>query len=409
MANSNATGRLIDHRTLSRYSPTRVCMITHSAYEGDYRVMRYAETLVERGDVVEVLALRRTPETPKEETINGVRVLRIQDRFQKSAQTKLQYLVPLMRFLFLASWELTRRHHRQRYDVVHIHNIPDFLVFAAWYPKLTGARVILDIHDIVPELFGAMFNVPERSFWIGTLKLIEKLSARFAHHVILSNHLWLEKYSLRTRKDKCSVLINHVDTSIFRPSPGRARNNKPVILFPGGLQWHQGLDIAIRAFHKLRRRMPGSEFHIYGDGQMKRYLIDLTKELQLEDSVRFFEPLRLKDIAEVMSRADLGVVPKRADTFGNEAFSTKILEFMAVGVPVVASSTKIDRYYFNDSIVRFFPPGDVDAMADAMYEVLSNGQLQAGLVSRAAEHAALNNWGSRKAEYLRLIDSLRAA
>ena len=110
-----------------------------------------------------------------------------------------------------------------------------------------------------------------------------------------------------------------------------------------------------------------------------------------------------------MSRADLGVVPKRADTFGNEAFSTKILEFMAVGVPVVASSTKIDRYYFNDSIVRFFPPGDADAMADAMYEVLSNGQLQAGLVSRASEHAALNNWGSRKAEYLRLIDSLRAA
>src|SRR5438067_757813 len=105
MANSNATGRLIHHGTLSRSSPTRVCMITHSAYEGDYRVMRYAETLVQRGDVVEVLALRRTPETPKEETINGVRVIRIQDRFQKNAQTKLQYLVPLMRFLFLASGE----------------------------------------------------------------------------------------------------------------------------------------------------------------------------------------------------------------------------------------------------------------------------------------------------------------
>ena len=97
------------------------------------------------------------------------------------------------------------------------------------------------------------------------------------------------------------------------------------------------------------------------------------------------------------------------ETFGNEAFSTKILEFMAVGIPVVASSTRIDRYYFDDSLVRFFPSGDVDAMAEAMYEVLSNRDLQARLVSRAAQHAARNDWESRKAEYLHLIDSLRAA
>jgi glycosyltransferase involved in cell wall biosynthesis len=410
MAITYSTSGLIHRQEATPPSnPTRVCMITHSAYEFDYRVMRYGETLVQRGDAVDVLALSRTPGAPKEETIKGVKVIRIQDRFQKSAQTKLQYLVPLLRFLFIASWELTRRHRRHRYDVVHIHNVPDFLVFAAWYPKLTGARIILDIHDIVPELFGAKFNVSERSFWIRTLKLIEKLSARFAHHVILSNHLWLQKYSSRTRKEKCSVLINHVDTSIFRPMPRRKRQNKPIIIFPGGLEWHQGLDIAIRAFHKLRQRMPEIEFHIYGDGQMKSSLIDLTKELHLDDSVRFFEPVRLNEIAEVMAQADLGVVPKRADSFGNEAFSTKIMEFMAVGVPVVASSTKIDRYYFNDSMLRFFPPGDVDAMADAMYELLSNQQLQTDLVSRAAEHAAHNNWGSRKAEYLSLIDELRAA
>ena len=62
----------------------------------------------------------------------------------------------------------------------------------------------------------------------------------------------------------------------------------------------------------------------------------------------------LEEIAKIMAQADLGVVPKRSEGFGNEAFSTKTLEFMALGVPVLASGTKIDHYYFNDSVVEFF-------------------------------------------------------
>jgi glycosyltransferase involved in cell wall biosynthesis len=384
-------------------------MITHSFYEGDYRVMRYAEALVQRGDSVDAFVLRRSPELPDEEVINGVNVYRIQNRFSKNARTKLGFLFPLLRFLAVSSWQLSRRHWREHYDVVHVHNIPDFLVFAAWYPKLTGSRIILDVHDVVPELFATVFDVSADSFWVSALKLMEKISGRFADHVILSNHLWGEKYTSRTAcNEKCSVFINHVDTSIFKPRPRKPRE-KPIIIFPGGLQWHQGLDIAIQAFKKLRQRMPEAEFHIYGDGPMKPDLIALTKGLLLGDSVRFFETLRLKEIAEVMAQADLGVVPKRADTFGNEAFSTKILEFMAVGVPVVASSTKVDRYYFDDSLVRFFPSGDVDAMADAMYAVLTDPELQSEFVSRGREHAARNNWASRKAAYLDLIDSLHAA
>jgi len=384
-------------------------MITHSIYEEDYRVLRYAESLVQRGDSVEVFSLRSRPDLPKDEVIAGVKVHRIQDRFHKDAVSKAGLLLPVLRFCLLSAWKVTRRHWRQRYDIVHVHNIPDFLVFAAVYPKLAGAKIILDVHDIVPELFETKFNASPDSLWVKALKFTEKLSGWFADHVILSNHLWLEKYTSRTApKNKCSVLINHVDRTIFQPAR-RVQRDKPVIIFPGGLQSHQGLDIAIRAFAKLRQRMPHVEFHIYGDGPMKRPWIALAKELDVDGNVIFHEPLRLRKIAEVMSQADLGVVPKRADTFGNEAFSTKILEFMAVGVPVVASSTRIDRYYFDDSLVRFFPSGDVDAMAEAMYEVLNNRDLQAGLVSRAAAHAARNDWESRKGEYLHLIDSLRAA
>jgi glycosyltransferase involved in cell wall biosynthesis len=383
-------------------------MITHSFYESDNRVLRYAETLAQRGDAVEVLALRRSLETPREEVIAGVKVIRIQDRFGKNAQAKsADYLWPLLRFLVVSSWWITRRHHRQHYDVVHVHNIPDFLVFAAWYPKLTGAKVILDIHDIVPEFFGSKFGVSDRSILVRALKLVEKLSAAFASHVILANHLWLEKYIARSaRREKCSVFINHVDERVFHPRQRTRLGHKPVVMFPGGLQWHQGVDIAVRAFAKLRRRLPDAEFHIYGDGNMKPKLIALAQELGLNGSVRFFNPLRIQQIADVMAEADLGVVPKRADSFGNEAYSTKIMEFMSLGVPMVVSNTKIDRYYFNDSVVRFFESGNSDALADAMFDVLNNDELRRGLVARASEYVSCNSWENRRADYLKLVDSL---
>ncbi len=385
----------------------RVCMVTHSFYESDNRVLRYAEALAQRGDSVEVFALRRSPGVARSEVINGVQVHRIQDRFGKEQQSKASYFWPLLRFLLVCSWQITKRHSRERYDFVHIHNVPDFLVFAAWYPRLTGAKLILDIHDIVPEFFGSKFKAGEKSPIVWGLKVVEKLSAAFAHHVILSNHLWLEKYTARSApKSKCSVFINNVDSRIFQPAATPKRSDKLVVIFPGGLQWHQGVDLAIRAFTRVREQLPNAEFHIYGEGNMKASLIQLTEELGLSGSVRFAGPRPLREIAEVMSSADLGVVPKRADSFGNEAYSTKIMEFMSLGVPVVVSSTKVDRYYFDDTVVRFFESGNTDALAEAMLEMLTNQDKRQAFIERASVYAKRNSWDNRRLDYLQLVDSL---
>ena len=384
-------------------------MISHSFYESDNRVLRYAESLAARGDDVEILALRRTPEQPVEETINGVKLFRIQDRFGKKEKSKSSFLWPLLRFLFLASWWVMRRHWKRRFNLIHVHNIPDFLVFSAWYPKLMGAKVILDIHDIVPEFFASKFGGRSDSKLVSALKLAEKLSAMFANHVIIANDLWLEKYTERSAsKEKCSVFINNVDSKVFHPLSVAKAVGKRVVIFPGGLQWHQGLDIAICAFAKLHERLPDTEFHIYGDGDMKPKLVELVSELGLDQSVRFFKPMPIREIAKVMAAADLGVVPKRADSFGNEAYSTKIMEFMSVGVPVIISSTKIDRFYFNDSVVKFFESGNVDALAVGMVELLENQSLRASLIANANEYVLKNSWESRKQDYLRLVDSLCA-
>jgi glycosyltransferase involved in cell wall biosynthesis len=236
---------------------------------------------------------------------------------------------------------------------------------------------------------------------------MERASAMFSHQVIIANHLWRERYVARTKTDhRCAVFLNHVDSSIFFPRPRRRTDGKLIILFPGGLYHHQGLDIAIRAFHQIEKEFPQAEFHIYGDGNAKTDVMALVGELGLTEKVRFFAPLPIREIAAVMAEADLGVVPKRADSFGNEAYSTKIMEFMSVGVPVVVSATKIDRYYFDDSVVRFFESGNDEVLAEEMRDLLTHPEKRQEMAANALKYAEANCWEKRQGDYFRLVDSL---
>lgn len=390
----------------ARNTRKKVCMLAYSNYEADGRVRRYAETLARRGDRVDIIALSDRTGELGDTIVSGVSVHRIQRR-ELNERNKWTYARRLLHFLFASTVYLTRRQHRIRYDLIHVHNVPDFLVFAGWYAKRTGAKLILDIHDVVPELFGSKFGGAKDLLYVRLLKAIEKVSAAFADHVIVSNHLWYAKLIVRSvSKNKCSVFVNNVDQAVFFPHPRTRSDQRVVIVFPGSFQWHQGLDIAIEALAQVRKQVPNAELHLYGNGRLEGDLRGLAERLGLNGSVRFFASVPLDQMPEVMANADLGVVPKRADGFGDEAYSTKIMEFMSQGVPVIASRTKVDTYYFDDSVVRFFPSGDVQGLADAMTELIRSKDLRDSLSAHGKQYVARNSWDVRKQDYLDLVDSL---
>ncbi|WP_413936198.1 glycosyltransferase family 4 protein [Nitrospira sp. BLG_1] len=379
-------------------------MLAYSFYENDNRVRRYAETLARHGYQVDAVTLGKIGQ-PRYENLAGVRICRIQKRIRDEIG-KLSYLNKLLKFFLRSVFFISRHHLHRRYDVIHVHSVPDFEVFATFFAKITGARIILDIHDIVPELYASKFQVKRDSLIFKALVLIEKASIAFSDHVIIANHIWEETLRSRSvRKVNCTTLLNYPDPLIFHHKLRTRNEDKFIIIYPGTINWHQGLDIAVRAFAKIKDSAPQAEFHIYGDGPMRQAIQQLIADLNLEERVFLKGMLTLDQVAVVMANADLGIVPKRNDSFGGDAFSTKILEFMALGVPVVVAATRIDRYYFNDTIIRFFEPENVQDLTLAITDMIQNRDLGERLSSNALQFVSELTWDKREKDYLALVTS----
>jgi len=386
----------------------KVCMMAYAFYETDNRIRRYAEALAKRGDQVVAISLAREGQ-PEFEVIQGVQVFRIQRRVIDERGPG-SYLIKLVVFFVRSMWCVTVKHLKDPFDIIHVHSVPDVEVFATLIPRVMGARVILDIHDLVPEFYASKFDVGQSSLVLKLLLLLEKFSIGFSNYVIIANDLWYQKLIKRSvAPRKCIAITNYPDLAIFRR---RARpvssSGGFVMCYPGTLNWHQGVDIAVRAVALLRERTPNLKFLIVGDGPERENLRRLIRELSVEDRVSLKGSVSMEQVAEIMAAVDLGVVPKRKASFGNEAFSTKIMEFMAMDIPVIAARTRIDEYYFNDRLVQFFESDDVEDLANKIADLMVDPERRRSLCERSLEFIALNSWDVKKQIYLDLVDRLAA-
>ncbi len=382
----------------------RACMLAYTFYETDTRVRRYAEALVERGDQVDAIALRRDGQK-RDEIVAGVHVYRLQKR-KHDESGPFSYLAKLLLFFVRSAWVVTRNHLRARYDVIHVHSVPDFEVFATVVPRLMGARIFLDIHDIVPELYASKFKISHSSVVFKLLVILERLSVRYSHHVIIANHLWHERLVQRSaRPERCSTILNYPDLSVFYRRPRKITNkNEFVMFYPGTLSWHQGIDLVISAMAHLGNKAPNLRFIIFGDGHERDRLLAMAKELGLEDRVTIMQERPASEVAEAMAKADLGVEPKRKHSFANEALSTKILEFMAMDVPVLASDTRVHEMYFKDGTVQYFESENIADLAAKILELMHDPDKCDALRARGRSLVQDYGWKEKKGEYLSLVD-----
>src|SRR4029453_9224495 len=136
----------------------RAAVLLFSHYPFDPRPRRAAEALVDEGMGAELLCLGGAKAEPTRKTFNGVDILRLPLKRRRGGP--LAYLFQYSTFILGTFFLLSVRSFRRRFALVHVHNMPDLLVFSALVPKVLGAKVILDLHDPMPALMTTFFPPP---------------------------------------------------------------------------------------------------------------------------------------------------------------------------------------------------------------------------------------------------------
>jgi glycosyltransferase involved in cell wall biosynthesis len=135
--------------------------------------------------------------------------------------------------------------------------------------------------------------------------------------------------------------------------------------------------------------------------------MELVHELNLGDIVEFSDGMVAPEqLAEAIDWADVGVVPNRRNVFTDGILPTKLLELVATGTPAVVAHTTGVSHYFSGEMVRFFEPGDVGALAEAMREIATDPERRTALARSAATFNAAHSWVKDAVVYARTVDAV---
>jgi glycosyltransferase involved in cell wall biosynthesis len=394
-------------------SGKRVSVVLYSTYPSDPRPRRAAEALSRAGAIVEVICLEETDDEPRHEIISQVSITRISLKHHRGG--KLSYVLQYAWFILLASAIMAGRSLNRRYDLVHVHNMPDILAFSAIVPKLFGAKVILDLHDPMPELMMTIFGLRERSYLVRLLKMFEKLSIGFADAVLTTNEAFRKLFSARScPPQKISVVMNSPDEDIFRYRPASGQDSMPrdtsrpfVIMYHGTLVERYGLDLAVRALAKIRKTVRRAELRIYGRSTpFLEGILDDVLGSELAEAVQYLGPMKLEQISLAIRNCDVGVVPNRRCQFTELNMPTRIFEYLSQGKPAIAPGSPGIRDYFGPESLILFELGDVDDLAEKLEYVFAHPAEVAKIVARGQEAYRAHQWRGERLRLISLVEQL---
>jgi glycosyltransferase involved in cell wall biosynthesis len=384
-------------------------MVVHSTYPiGETRVQRQALALTDAGYDVEVLCLRGRGEAANE-VVEGVHVRRLPLDRHRGAGMLVQ-LIEYLVFFVMVFVEFTRRHALSRYDSVQVHNLPDLLVFSVAAAKLTGTPVILDLHDLMPEFMASRIDATLKHPLVRLVAVQERMAAAFADAVVTVTDLWAD--TLRSRgvaSEKIHVVMNVADSRLFKRESRSDRESRPFsVIYHGTLTYRYGLDQLIRVVERLSAEIPDVRLILHGNGEFRDELVQLVADLGLGEHVEFSPgDLEASELPQLLRSADVGVVPYRSDVFTNGILPTKLLEYVAVGIPAVVSDTDAVRRYFDADMVEYVPSGDEEALAGALLRLARDSTRRAELVERSDEFNQHHSWAAEAERYVALIEGLR--
>jgi glycosyltransferase involved in cell wall biosynthesis len=391
--------------------PGRVAVVLYAAYLSDPRPRRATESFAEAGMEADVICLRQEDiSEPAFERVSGVNIHRVSMTHHRGGH--LGYVLRYGYFFLCTFWRLTIWSLRGDLKLVHVHNMPDFLVFTALVPRLLGAKIILDLHDPMPELYRGLYAVREKHFIYRVLCRLERWSIAFSDKVLTPNISFKDLFALRNgAADKMEIVMNSPLPDIFDAAkyktPARAPGRTFTLMYHGLLVERHGLDLAIDAMSRLNGEAPGLKLEIYGERtEYVDRIVRQVNELKIGEVVHYHGFKTQVEIAQAIVSIDLGVIPNRLNDFTNINFPTRIFEYLAMNKPVMVPRTKGVIDYFGEDEILFFQPGDVDDLAGKIAWAYSHPSELQSIMERGREVYLRHSWAAQERCLLGVADSL---
>jgi glycosyltransferase involved in cell wall biosynthesis len=376
-------------------------MIAYTPYETDPRVKRAVDALVERGHCIDIFAAASDGIRPAADS-EHLRVYRLRMRKQRTAVTR--YAFEYGGFFAWSFILLSIFHVRRRYRVVYVHNMPNFLVFAGLIPKMTGARIILDVHDPAAELL-ACIRGRELPWWLRYLaNAEERVSLSFADAVITVNESMRRRLSLMTRLP-VAVVMNVPDPVVFgrREESSRTAGTQRLV-YSGTIAHRFGLDLVVRALSILGAEFPLLRLQIVGEGPAVDSLLQLAEAEGVADRIEYTGFVLNHEIPAMVEDAVAGISAQREDVFGSLVFSMKVAEYVILGLPVICARTTTMRYYFDDDEILFFEPEDTEDLVRAIRKLLSDPAAAAERAVKCRIKLDKLSWSAQKETLVEVVE-----
>lgn len=387
----------------------RIAIVVHAAFPRDPRVRRQAEALRDAGHEVDVLALRDVGEADHE-TWKGIRIVRLP--LGRGGVGFAAHLAEYLAFTALATFRLAAEHRHRGYRLVQVATLPDFLAFAALPVRLTGVPLLLDLHEDMPEFFRDRFTASALRPLLPLVSGTSRASAAVADAIITVHEPLRELAIARgVPAHRISVVMNAADERLFDPSrhPKSAfmAHGRLQLIHHSNLQRIYGLDQAVSAMALVD---PSLDAHldVYGDGPFRGEVEAAIQRHRVGDRVTLHGRVPLDALPPLLAGADIGLVPTRPEPYMAYSLSTKLLEYVAMGLPVVATDLRTVRAHFSDEAIRYVPGDDPPALAAAIADLAASPARAAAQAAEAQRQAEPYRWAVQAAHYLAVVDALLA-
>src|SRR6266566_1932767 len=358
----------------SRVPPIDIVHLAYTTFPDDPRVKREALAVStaewggEGGHRVAVVALRPLGARAVERH-RGVTVIRVPGR--KSRPRLLGYLRQYAGFVWRCRCLLARHPRLAHVKLVHVHTLPDFLVWAATPARRRGAKLIFDMHEIFPEFARSRFSGALGRLASTLARALERQARSRADLTIVANQPIAGLLDARPleRPERRIVIHNSADPLDLGPpiSPApRASRGSLELIYHGTLTLPYGVDGAVRGVLHARQRGADARLSILGDGPERSRLEQLVVSLSAAAVIRFEHPLPQRELRARLGRADAVLVPTRLDAMTRYSLSNKLLEAVHLGIPVLAARLPSYSHYLDDASAWFWNPGDATDLVRAI-------------------------------------------